>query len=54
VLSGPLQLAEASREIAKIGFSALLNLATSLSMSVSLFNLLRIPLLDGVTFYITP
>lgn len=46
-LGGPLQVAETAGAIAKIGFTALLNLAAVLSISVGLFNLLPIPILDG-------
>lgn len=46
-LSGPIRIAEVSGEMAKIGFSAVLNLAAILSISVGILNLLPIPLLDG-------
>lgn len=46
-LSGPIRIAEVSGAMAKIGFSALLNLAAILSISVGILNLLPIPLLDG-------
>lgn len=46
-LSGPIRIAEVSGEMAKIGLSALLNLAAILSISVGILNLLPIPLLDG-------
>ncbi len=46
-LSGPLRIAEVSGEMAKIGVSALLNLAAILSISVGMLNLLPVPLLDG-------
>jgi regulator of sigma E protease len=46
-LSGPIRIAEISGEMAKIGFSALLNLAAILSISIGLLNLVPIPLLDG-------
>jgi regulator of sigma E protease len=52
-LSGPIRIAEVSGAMAKIGFSALLNLAAILSISVGMLNLLPIPLLDGghLAFY---
>lgn len=52
-LSGPAGLAQASGEMAKIGFSALLNLIAVLSISIGLLNLMPIPLLDGghLVFY---
>jgi regulator of sigma E protease len=46
-ISGPIRIAEVSGEMAKIGFSALLNLAAVLSVSIGLLNLVPIPLLDG-------
>ncbi|HMF05996.1 MAG TPA: RIP metalloprotease RseP [Methylocella sp.] len=46
-LSGPIRIAEVSGEMAKIGVSALLNLAAILSISVGMLNLLPVPLLDG-------
>lgn len=46
-LSGPIRIAEVSGEMAKIGFSALLNLAAILSISIGILNLLPVPLLDG-------
>jgi regulator of sigma E protease len=46
-LSGPIQIAEISGKMTKIGPAALLNLAAVLSISVGLLNLLPIPLLDG-------
>jgi regulator of sigma E protease len=52
-LSGPAGLAQASGEMAKIGFSAVLNLIAVLSISIGLLNLMPIPLLDGghLVFY---
>ena len=46
-LSGPIRIAEGSGAMAKIGLSALLNLAAILSISVGILNLFPIPLLDG-------
>jgi regulator of sigma E protease len=46
-LSGPIRIAEVSGAMAKIGLSALLNLAAILSISVGMLNLFPIPLLDG-------
>ncbi len=46
-ISGPIRIAEVSGEMARIGFSALLNLAAILSVSIGLLNLVPIPLLDG-------
>ncbi|MDE2364009.1 MAG: RIP metalloprotease RseP [Hyphomicrobiales bacterium] len=46
-LSGPVGLAQASGEMAKLGFSALLNLLAILSISIGLLNLAPVPLLDG-------
>jgi regulator of sigma E protease len=46
-LSGPAGLAQASGEMAKLGFSALLNLVAILSISIGLLNLAPVPLLDG-------
>ena len=52
-LSGPAGLAQASGEMAKIGFTAVLNLIAVLSISIGLLNLMPIPLLDGghLVFY---
>ncbi len=46
-LSGPIGIVEVSGKAAKIGVSALLNLAAFLSISVGMLNLLPVPLLDG-------
>lgn len=46
-LSGVIGTAQVAGEMAKIGFSALLNLAAILSISIGLLNLFPIPLLDG-------
>ena len=53
-LSGPAGLAQASGEMAKIGFSAVLNLIAVLSISIGLLNLMPIPMLDGghLVFYL--
>ena len=52
-LSGPVGLAHVSGEMAKLGFSAVLNLIAVLSISIGLLNLMPIPLLDGghLVFY---
>ena len=52
-LGGPLRVAQISGEVAEIGFSALLNLAALLSVSIGLLNLMPIPMLDGghLVFY---
>jgi regulator of sigma E protease len=46
-MSGPIGTAVIAGEVAKAGFSALLNLAAVLSVSIGLINLVPIPLLDG-------
>jgi regulator of sigma E protease len=46
-VSGPIGIATVSGEMAKIGFSTLLNWAAILSASIGFFNLIPIPLLDG-------
>jgi regulator of sigma E protease len=46
-LAGPAGLAQASGEMAKLGFSALMNLVAVLSISIGLLNLAPVPLLDG-------
>lgn len=46
-LSGPLGIAKVSGEVARLGFSALVNLAAILSISIGLLNLFPIPMLDG-------
>ena len=46
-LGGPLRVAQISGQVATLGFTALLNLAAVLSVSIGLLNLLPIPLLDG-------
>jgi regulator of sigma E protease len=53
-LGGPLRIAQVSGQVATLGFSALLNLAAVLSVSIGLLNLFPIPLLDGghLLFYL--
>lgn len=53
-ISGPAGLAQASGEMAKIGWRALVMLAGVLSVSIGLMNLMPIPLLDGghLVFYL--
>jgi regulator of sigma E protease len=46
-VSGPIGTGYIAGEVAKIGFSALLNLAAILSISIGLINLFPVPLLDG-------
>jgi regulator of sigma E protease len=46
-LSGIATIAQASGEMAKVGFSALLSLTAVLSISIGFLNLMPIPLLDG-------
>ncbi|WP_020176462.1 RIP metalloprotease RseP [Methyloferula stellata] len=46
-LSGIAGIAQASGEMAKIGFAALMSLTAILSISIGFLNLLPIPLLDG-------
>ncbi len=46
-LGGPLRIAEVSREVASVGFAALMHLTAVLSISIGLLNLFPIPLLDG-------
>jgi regulator of sigma E protease len=52
-LGGPIRIAKVSGEVATIGFSALVNLAAVLSVSIGLLNLFPIPMLDGghLVFY---
>lgn len=52
-LGGPIRVAEISGRVAEVGFAALLNLVAILSVSIGLFNLLPVPLLDGghLVFY---
>jgi regulator of sigma E protease len=46
-IGGPITIARLSGEVAKMGFSPLLELVAVLSASVGLLNLFPIPLLDG-------
>ena len=46
-LGGPIRIAQVSGQVATAGFSALLNLAAILSVSIGLINLFPIPMLDG-------
>lgn len=46
-IGGPIRIAQVSGQVSTIGFSALLNLAALLSVSIGLLNLLPIPMLDG-------
>jgi len=52
-LSGPIRIAQASGEVAQVGFIALMSLTALLSVSIGLINLFPIPLLDGghLVFY---
>jgi regulator of sigma E protease len=52
-LAGPLGIAQISGQAASISFTALLNLAAVLSVSIGLINLFPIPMLDGghLVFY---
>jgi regulator of sigma E protease len=52
-LSGPLRIAQASGEVAQVGFMAIMSLTALLSVSIGLINLFPIPLLDGghLVFY---
>ncbi len=46
-LGGPIRVAEVSAQVATIGFTALIQLAAILSISIGLINLFPIPMLDG-------
>jgi len=46
-LGGPIRIAQVSGQVATAGFTALMNLAAVLSVSIGLLNLFPIPLLDG-------
>lgn len=46
-LGGPIRVAQFSGQVATLGFSALLNLAAVLSVSIGLINLMPVPMLDG-------
>jgi regulator of sigma E protease len=47
VIGGPIMIAELAGKVAKLGFDRLLTLTAMLSVSVGLFNLFPIPILDG-------
>jgi regulator of sigma E protease len=53
-LGGPVEIAKASGEIASLGILELVSFAAIVSLSIGLFNLLPIPMLDGghLLFYI--
>ena len=46
-IGGPIQVATVSAEVATLGFTALINLAAILSISIGLINLFPVPMLDG-------
>jgi regulator of sigma E protease len=46
-LSGPVRIAQLSNIAASFGFTALIELAATLSLSLGLMNLLPVPMLDG-------
>ncbi|MEA3534760.1 RIP metalloprotease RseP [Rhizobium sp. CC-YZS058] len=46
-LGGPIRVAQASGQMATLGFVALLQLAAVLSVSIGLLNLMPVPVLDG-------
>lgn len=46
-LGGPIAIARASGDAARVGFAQLLQLTAFLSINVAIFNLLPIPILDG-------
>ena len=46
-IGGPIQVATVSADVAKLGMTALINLAAILSISIGLINLFPIPMLDG-------
>jgi len=46
-LGGPIRIAKVSGQVATLGFSALVNWAALLSVSIGLLNLFPIPMLDG-------
>ena len=46
-LGGPIRVAQASGQMATIGFAAVLQLAAVLSVSIGLLNLMPVPVLDG-------
>jgi regulator of sigma E protease len=46
-LGGPIRVAQASGQVATLGFVALMHLAAILSVSIGLLNLMPVPVLDG-------
>lgn len=52
-LGGPVRVAQASGQMASLGFSAVIQLAAVLSVSIGLLNLMPVPVLDGghLVFY---
>ena len=52
-LGGPIRIAEVSKHVAAISFTALISLTAVLSVSIGIMNLLPIPVLDGghLVFY---
>nr|WP_281069026.1 site-2 protease family protein [Rhizobium leguminosarum] len=46
-LGGPIRVAQASGQMAKLGIGAVLQLAAMLSVSIGLLNLMPVPVLDG-------
>jgi regulator of sigma E protease len=46
-LGGPIRVAQASGQVATLGFVALMHLAAVLSVSIGLLNLMPVPVLDG-------
>jgi len=46
-LGGPLMIAQVSGQVASVSFSALVQLAAAVSVSIGLLNLFPVPLLDG-------
>ena len=46
-LGGPIRVAQASGQMASLGFAAVLQLAAVLSVSIGLLNLMPVPVLDG-------
>jgi|CXWL01.1.fsa_nt_gi regulator of sigma E protease len=51
-ISGPLDIAEMSHRMAQAGWAPLFNLIALLSVSIAIFNLLPIPLLDGGQIFV--
>jgi regulator of sigma E protease len=52
-LGGPVRVAQASGQMASLGFAAVIQLAALLSVSIGLLNLMPVPVLDGghLVFY---